>query len=118
MELPMTPTALLYTKCLISLALSTMVLLALSRPLVRVLASLCPTGESAAFWLAYTRVMLTIAPLLLVLFVDFCVPVRESKNTLELAMIAALTGMLYGLYSIGKRLGGFVSAPSMTGGSA
>ena len=58
---------LLLLEMLISVAASMVVLRALTTPLLRTLEHICPDEQSAGFWLSYTRVMLVIAPLILVL---------------------------------------------------
>ena len=51
----------------VSLLASLSVLAVLTPSLHQLLRRLCPDEAAAAFWLSYTRVMLVIAPLLLVL---------------------------------------------------
>jgi hypothetical protein len=108
----------LCVESLISVAVSTAVLYVLSGPLVNVLGRICPDEQAAIFWLSYTKVMLMIAPLLLVLTVDMSSHFSEPLDSLRLALIAALSGLLIGLYSIGKRLGQFVSASKQSGGAS
>jgi hypothetical protein len=50
---------------IISLSMSLFILWVLEKPLINVLKDLCPTKTQADFWLAYTRIMLLITPLLL-----------------------------------------------------
>lgn len=106
---------LLFAEMLISIAVSIAVLLALSRPLVHVLARICPDEQAATFWQSYTKVMLLIAPLLFVLVADMLTHFRDPADTLRVALIAALGGTLIGLRSIGKRLGQFVALPRQKG---
>lgn len=96
---------------LISLIASMAVLRTLSTPLRSLLCRLCPDEQAAAFWLSYTRVMLTIAPLLLTLLVSLFATSATQLNSLYLVLIATLAGLLIGLRSIGKRLGSFISQP-------
>ncbi|MBI5258771.1 MAG: hypothetical protein HY855_19860 [Burkholderiales bacterium] len=104
---------------LISLSLSMAVLAVLSRPLARVLASLCPDESGVAFWLSYTRIMLTIAPLLATLLVDWGAAAgRPPLEAVRLTLMAALVGLLLGLYLVGRRLGGFVRVPPPPSGPA
>lgn len=102
---------LLFAEFLVSVAVSLAVLRVLARPLVDVLGRLCPDEQAAVFWLSYTKVMLMIAPLLLVLTVDMFAHFSDPLDSLRLALMAALVGVLIGLLSIGKRLGKFVVTP-------
>lgn len=102
---------------LISVSLSLVVLRQLSRPLVHVLARICPDKAAAAFWLSYTQVMLTIAPLLATLVVDGFASAGQPLTSIRLTLMAALIGLLVGLYAVGRRLGQFVKLPG-TGSSA
>lgn len=102
---------LLGLEVLISISVSFTVLYVLSRPLRDVLFRICPDEQAAAFWTRYTKVMLLIAPLLLVLAVDLFTHFADPLDTLRLALMATLGGMLLGLHSVGKRLGRFVTAP-------
>ncbi len=103
--------ATLLVEALLSIAMSFAVLHVLTPPLAKILLRICPDEESAAFWVSYTKIMLMIAPLLLVLTVDLLARSSDPMNSLRLAAIAALGGMLIGLHSVGKRLGKFVRTP-------
>ena len=102
---------LLATESLICVAVSLAVLHAMSRPLMNVLSRICPDEQAASFWLSYTRVMMLLAPLLLVLSVDLFTHFANPMDTLRLALIAALGGLLVGLHAVGKRIGPYVSVP-------
>lgn len=102
---------LLATESLICVAVSLAVLHAMSRPLMNVLSRICPDEQAASFWLSYTRVMMLLAPLLLVLSVDLFTHFANPMDTLRLALIAALGGLLVGLHAVGKRIGLYVSVP-------
>jgi len=106
---------LLFAESLISVAVSIAVLLVLAGPLMKVLGRICPDEQAAVFWLSYTKVMLMIAPLLLVLTVDMFTHFSAPLDSLRLALIAALGGLLIGLNSIGKRLGKFATPPMRAG---
>lgn len=108
---------LLFVELLVSLAASLALLWMLSRPLLDVLVRICPDEPAAAFWLSYTRIMLVIAPVLLVLIADLCARFKEPMDSLRLALIVTLTGLLIGMRSIGKRLGQFVVTPPRNGGA-
>lgn len=101
----------LFAASLISVTVSFAVLHVLSSPLMNILGRICPDEQAAAFWLSYTKVMLMIAPLLLVLLVDMFTHFSNPLDTLRLALAAALGGLLIGLRSIGKRLGQYVEVP-------
>lgn len=106
---------LLLVESLLSLAASLAVLYALSRPLMNVLARICPDEQAASFWLSYTKLMLILAPLLMVLIVDLFTHFSNPMDTLRLALIAALGGLLACLHSVGKRVGQFVKLPRRAG---
>jgi len=99
---------LLFAELAASAGLSLAVLWALSRPLVNVLRLMCPDEQAAAFWLSYTRVMLTITPLLFVLIVSIFSRFDDPLGDMRLAFIATLAGLLLGLWSIGRRLNHFI----------
>ncbi len=104
---------LLLAEFITSVTVSFAVLRVLSVPLINVLERICPDEQAAAFWLSYTKVMLIIAPLLLVLTVDMFTSFSDPMDSLRLTFIAALGGLLIGLYSVGKRLAQFVSVPQL-----
>lgn len=107
----MNPLAQLLMASLISVTLSLVVLRLLSRPLACVLARICPDEPAAAFWLSYTQVMLTIAPLLVTLTVDWVAGTEQPLAAARLTLMAALVGLLVGLHAVGRRLGQFVRLP-------
>ncbi len=106
----MNPYLLLFAELLISIVASLAVLHILYRPLVNVLDRVCPDEQAASFWLLYTRMMLMLAPLVLVLTVDLISNFSNPLDTLRLALVAALVGLLIGLLMIGKRLTQFIAA--------
>lgn len=101
----------------VSLLASLSVLAVLTPSLHQLLRRLCPDEAAAAFWLSYTRVMLVIAPLLLVLLMDQLGDWQDPVTALRLALMAALAGLLIGLRIIGRRLGQFVRVPDTMGGA-
>ncbi|MDQ5880017.1 MAG: hypothetical protein QG616_2310 [Pseudomonadota bacterium] len=109
---------LLLAESLLSVAASLVVVYALSQPLMKVLTRICPDEQAASFWLSYTKIMLILAPLLMVLTVDLFTHFSNPIDTLRLALIAAMGGLLVGLRSVGKRIGQFVSVPLRTGGAS
>ncbi len=102
---------LLVVESLISAAASLVVLHAVSQPLVDVLGRICPDPQAATFWQVYTKVMLLIAPLFLVLSVDMLTHFSDPSDSLRLAVLATLAGLMLGMRAIGKRLGQFVDVP-------
>jgi hypothetical protein len=109
---------LLVAESLLCVAASLAVLYALSRPLMNVLTRICPDEQAASFWLSYTKLMLMLAPLLMVLTVDLFTHFSNPMDTLRLALIAALGGLLAGLHAVGKRIGQYVSVPRKEGGTS
>lgn len=105
----------LIAELLISLVFSSLVLWVLSKPLMNVLRRVCPNEQAASFWLTYTRLMLIITPLLLVMVVDWFSHSANPGATLRLAFIACLIGVIAGLKVIGQRVGRFVVTPEKTG---
>jgi len=94
---------LLLIETIISMIASITIMLLISPSLKAALIDICPTEKQANFWLAYTRTMLLISPLLLVLLINS----SHTGNTfddLRSAFIAALTGLLIGLIIIGRKM--------------
>ena len=88
---------------IISLCLSMVTLWLLAKPLVNILEDLCPTKKQADFWLAYTRIMLLISPLLLVLVVSMVKSGDNSIETIKISLVSALAGLLLGMVIVGKK---------------
>jgi predicted tellurium resistance membrane protein TerC len=114
----MHPVTHLLVTVLTSIALSLLVLRILSGPLARLLARLCPGEAAAAFWLGYTQVMLTIAPLLIALVVDGWAGADRPLAALRLTLMAVLVGLLLGLHLVGRRLAAFVPSSATGAGEA
>ena len=106
---------LLLLEMLISIAVSMVVLRALTTPLLRTLEHICPDEQSASFWHIYTRVMLVIAPLILVLVTDAFSRYGDPLDSLRMTVLAALGGLLVGMHLLGRRLGRFIRPPEATG---
>lgn len=102
---------LLLGECLFSVAISCIALRVLSSPLLRVLSRICPDADSAAFWVAYTHIMLVVGPLLLVIVANFLTRTCDTESSLRFTAIAMLAGLLIGMRTLGKRLGAFVRFP-------
>lgn len=107
----MNPYMMLLLEILISVAASMVVLRILTEPLLRTLERVCPDDQSASFWLTYSRVMLVLAPLILVLLVDSFSRYSNPLDSLRLTVLAALGGLLVGMFLLGKRLGKFIRLP-------
>jgi hypothetical protein len=105
---------LLFVEAVTSITVSLAGLYALSRPLMNVLSRICPDEHAATFWLIYTKVMLLIAPLLLVLTVNMFAHFSDPMDTWR-SLIMVLSGILIGLYIIGERLGQFITTPQQAG---
>jgi hypothetical protein len=88
----------------ISLSMSFITLWILSKPLVNVLEDLCPTKTQADFWLAYTRIMLLISPLLLVLMVSLNSRHINDINSIKFSLVSSLAGLLLGMLIVGKKI--------------
>ncbi|MCK5726952.1 MAG: hypothetical protein KAH22_09030 [Thiotrichaceae bacterium] len=95
---------LFITEILIGLTLSGISLLILSKPLVNILDDLCPTRKQAEFWLAYTRIMLCISPLLLILIIEGFVKSDDLLVHVRVALLAGLGGLLLGMLIVGQRV--------------
>ena len=67
----------------VSLALSTIMVVVLVKPLRLVLSTLCERGEGVSFWVSFTALMLYLTPL-------FVTVVRHGGMYLELAPIAEI----------------------------
>lgn len=100
----MDTTMFFIAEVIISLTLSIATLMVLTKPLVNVLAELCSTRKQAEFWLAYTRIMLSISPLLLVLLVDGFVRSDDMMVNVRVAIFSALAGLFLGMIIVGKRI--------------
>jgi len=94
---------LLSIETTISVISSITIMMLISNPLKEALSDLCPTETQAKFWLAYTRTMLMISPLLMVLFIN-SLHKGDTFSDLRSAFIAALTGLLIGLIIIGRKM--------------
>ena len=112
----MSPLPMLLAELAVSVVASTVVLLVLSRPLVKVLMRICQNEDSANFWLSYTRLMLLIAPMLLVACVEFLSRFSEPMVCVRLALMAILGGLLLGLHIVGNGISQSIRPVSMEGG--
>jgi len=88
----------------ISLSMSFIILWILAKPLVNVLEDLCPTKKQAEFWLAYTRIMLLISPMLLVLMVSLNSRHQNDIDSIKFSLVSSLAGLLLGMLIVGKKI--------------
>ncbi|MEE9352326.1 MAG: hypothetical protein V3U78_08700 [Thiotrichaceae bacterium] len=99
----MTDLSLFFYEIFLSLTLSSIVLLTLATPLRKLLQNLSHSNEQAFFWLAYTRTMLFISPLLMVILVGALAD-AEGLAHIKVTLISALGGLLLGLMIIGRKM--------------
>ena len=93
----------LFTAIGISLLVSTVIVVAIARPLRQILALLCKGGESTSFWVAFTAVMLYVAPLFIAVF---WTPIFDTPPVyaLRTALASALFGAFVGLLVVGYKI--------------
>lgn len=82
----MTSATVLITALAVSLALSTILVVVLVKPLRLVLSTLCERGEGIPFWVAFTSLMLYLTPL-------FITVVRQGGAHLEAESVAEIVRM-------------------------
>ena len=99
----MTNLTLFVYEIILSLLLSTIVLLILSTPLKKMLQNVCHSDEQALFWVAYTRTMLFISPLLMVVLVGLLADASGLVH-IKVTLISALGGLVFGLMIIGRKM--------------
>lgn len=99
----MTDMTLFFTEIAMSLVLSSVVLMLITTPLVNLLKDLCHSDQQAFFWLAYTRTMLFISPLLSVILIGALADANGLAH-IKVTLIAALGGLFLGLIIIGRKV--------------
>ena len=92
-----------FAEIVVSLAVSALILLRLQRLLRRIGAEACEQGGGATeFWLAYTQLMMIIAPVLMVAWFSHAgqnaAPVEQVKHSLGVV----LSGQFLGLALVGR----------------
>ena len=87
-----------------SLAISASVLVLISSPLLAILEELCLTEKQARFWLAWSRAMFLLTPMLLVLLAGNFSTTDKLLLNESRALMAALAGVLVGLIVLGQRI--------------
>ncbi|MDR2001386.1 MAG: hypothetical protein LBP94_07650 [Zoogloeaceae bacterium] len=106
---------LLLLEVFASICFSLVVLFIFSGPLANMLRMTCPEERAVTFWLNYTRIMLTLTPLLFVLIASLFARFNNPLNNVLLIAIAALGGLLLGLKMIGTRLSDFAAKSGQAG---
>jgi len=99
----MTDLSLFFYEIFLSLTLSSIVIWGLAAPLRKLLQRLSHSEEQAAFWLAYTRAMLFLSPLFMVILVGSLAD-AEGLVHIKITLISALGGLVLGLVIIGKKM--------------
>ena len=99
----MSELAILLLEITISVIASITVIMLISGTLKEALSDLCPTDKQARFWLAYTRTMLLISPILLALFIN-SLHEGDVFSSFRTSLIASLAGLLVGLIIIGRKM--------------
>ena len=98
----MNPLELFLAQIALSLALSTAVLLRLQSLMRRIGVQVCEEGGMATeFWISYTQLMMIIAPLMLVSWLDgprYAASVEQMRS----ALAAVLFGQFLGLALVGR----------------
>jgi len=101
----MSELSLFLIQILLSFFMSLITLLILVKPLFYVLEDLCPTKKQVNFWMAYTKIMLLIAPLVLVLIVGLSNHTyRNNIDEIKFAFASALVGIMIGLIIVGQKI--------------
>lgn len=99
----MNPLELFLAQIALSLALSTAVLLRLQSLMRRIGVQVCEEGGMATeFWISYTQLMMIIAPLMLVSWIDG--PYRNAAGVEQVrsALATVLFGQFLGLALVGR----------------
>ncbi len=89
---------------LVSLALSTVLVLILARPLRLVLSHLCPGAEATTFWVAFTGTMLYLAPLLFAVMFPTIPAAPVFVDVVRAALAASLSGAFASLLVVGYQV--------------
>src|SRR5262245_517396 len=98
---------LFITALAICLALSTLLVLILWRPLQVILASLCEGGQAIRFWTTFTALMLYLSPLLVKLLVQAMNDngTEPLIQSLRLALTMPVLGAFLALGGVGRAIG-------------
>jgi hypothetical protein len=96
-------TALL-TLISLSLLMSTLLVRVLTRPLRQILAQLCPDRDGTVFWVAFTGVMLYVAPLMFALIFTRIPAEPIPVDIVRSALASSLAGAFAALLVVGYQL--------------
>ena len=88
----------------VSLSVSTVLVVVLSRPLRQVLSQLCPGSDAATFWVAFTATMLYLAPLLFAMLFPTIPAVPVFVDVVRSALAASLFGAFSALLVVGYQV--------------
>ena len=99
----MSNTGLFFTEVILSIVLSLLVSALMSRPLANNLAKSCASEQQASFWLAYTKMMLFIFPILIVLLISVFNQ-STGLDHIKISLIGSLGGLLLALLFVGRKL--------------
>lgn len=88
----------------VSLFLSTLISVVMSKPLRGVLNQLCPGSDATSFWMSFTTVMLYVTPLLFTLLFLATVIAADVVNIVRTALAASLFGSFAALLVVGYQI--------------
>jgi hypothetical protein len=88
----------------VSLIISTIVTLVMTRPLRIVLRQLCLDNNATAFWIPFTTVMFYVTPLLFTLLFESTLVLPVLVNTLRTALASSLFGGFAALLVVGYQI--------------
>ena len=100
----MTDITALLALILLSLAISTLLVRVLTRPLRLILAQLCPGSDASVFWVAFTNIMLYIAPLMFAIIFTRIPDYPVAVDFLRSALASSLAGAFAALLVIGYQV--------------
>jgi hypothetical protein len=104
MEAGMNGTGVFAIEMLASLAISAVIVLKLQSLLRRIGTETCSRPGSTEFWIAYTQLMMIIAPLVLLAFFSRAgsVPALSETAQVQNSLLVVLTGQFIGLALVGR----------------
>jgi hypothetical protein len=100
----MTASVALFVVVLVSLLVSTVIVLILTRPLRLVLSQLCPGSNATTFWVSFTATMLYVAPLLFAVLFPTISANPLFVDVVRAALAASLAGAFAALLVIGYQV--------------
>src|SRR5271154_2895834 len=89
---------------IVSLTVSTIVTLVMTKPLRGVLKQLCLDSNGAAFWIPFTTVMLYVTPLLFATLFQGTVAAWDFATTLRTSLASSLFGSFAALLVVGYQI--------------